>query len=117
MSICPRVLTTLIPVSHLGSRGGSSPSNTDSSVFFSHPSLQLNEKYTHTGLLNTKLLEKKSLNVIKVQSANKLHGSLHPHNHLNRISQHFKIIIGKFETPNVSLYLSTESTLGLFEVH
>lgn len=74
--------------------GGSSPSNTDSSVFFSHPSLLLNEKYTHTGLLNTKLLEKKSLNVIKVQSANKLHGSLHPRNHLNRISQHFKIIIG-----------------------
>lgn len=35
-----------------------------------------------------------STNVIKVQSANKLHGSLHPRNHLNRISQHFKIIIG-----------------------
>lgn len=86
----PTCIDYIHPSKSFGFLGGSSASNTDGSVFLSHPSWLLNEKSTHIGLLNTKLFEKKSLNMRKVQSGNRLHGSLHPCNHLNRISQHLK---------------------------
>lgn len=99
MSICPRVLTTLIPVSHLGSQGGGG----GWAVLVTQAVLSFFHTLPYCWMKNTPILvywipnywkRSHSTNVIKVQSANKLHGSLHPRNHLNRISQHFKIIIG-----------------------